>query len=105
MMDITEPLMRQHDTRSIERRLLDEVITPISKVGPEDRERDLIELGLDSMALVHVLAQSEDIFDVELPPVELWDDTDVGISVALIAEKIAATLDAAQCDGEREGIA
>jgi acyl carrier protein len=60
-----------------ERRLIEEVIQPLLGVTPDTMEQDLIELGADSMALVHMLAQTEELFEVELSPLELMDNLTV----------------------------
>lgn len=72
----------------IERRLVAEVVEPLLGAVPRTMDQELAELGADSMALVHMIAQAEEIFDVELPPAELIED----LSVAGLAGRIRAQL-------------
>ncbi|MEU5551922.1 MULTISPECIES: acyl carrier protein [unclassified Micromonospora] len=67
-----------------ERRLVTEVVEPLLGFTPDEMSQDLIALGADSMQLVHMLAQAEDLFDVELSAVELMDNVSVAGLAALI---------------------
>lgn len=73
-----------------ERTLVDEVVEPLLGITPKVMSQDLIELGADSMQLVHMLAQAEEIFDVELSAVELMDNASVAGLAALIDRQRAS---------------
>lgn len=86
---MTEPTSTPAPTDT-ERRLVEEIVEPLLGFTPDVMSRDLIELGADSMQLVHMLAQAEELFDVELSAMELMDDVSVAGLAALIDRQLAA---------------
>lgn len=72
-----------------ERRLIDEVVSLLlDELPPLDQ--DLIESGVDSMKLVHILFQAEELFGVELSAVDILDDVSISRLAALIDEKLGS---------------
>jgi acyl carrier protein len=82
--DVTEPT-------ELERRLVDEVVTPHLGAVPERVDQSLIDLGATSAQLLEMLAETEKLFDVELSAMELMDDASVaGLAAMLERQHISA---------------
>lgn len=73
----------------IRHELIERVVQPMLGFVPEDLDQDLEELGVDSMVLVHMLAQTEEVFGVELSPVDLMDQVSVASLARLVEQQRA----------------
>lgn len=76
--------MRTDDPTPTERKLVDEIVVPLLGTAPTWLGQDLAELGANSMTVIHILAQAEELFDVEISPLDMMDNTNVAALAALI---------------------
>jgi acyl carrier protein len=82
--------MAENPPTPTELRLFNEVVAPLLDTVPERMDQDLLESGADSMILVHIFAQAEELFGVELSPVQLMDDVSIASLAALIDRQLVA---------------
>ncbi|MEU9669174.1 acyl carrier protein [Streptomyces bobili] len=67
-----------------ERRLIDEVIAPLLGFAPTELDRDLTELGVNSLKILHILDEAETLFAVEFTPADLRTNLSVAGICAVI---------------------
>lgn len=67
-----------------ERRLIDEVIAPLLGFAPTELDRDLTELGADSLKILQILDEAEALFAVEFAPSDLTTNLSVAGICAVI---------------------
>jgi acyl carrier protein len=74
-----------------ERRVVDEIVAPLLGVVPPAADADLMGLGADSMTVIHMVAQAEELFAVELPFLELIEErfTVSGLAAAVDRHRAA----------------
>jgi acyl carrier protein len=65
-------------------------VRPLTGLDEVDPCLDLYELGLDSMGMLALLVQVEEVFELDLSPTGIWEGSGADVTVRRLTGLIAA---------------